>query len=81
MQAPQETLATGMCPVEMNETPIEILHLPPRAENALINGGIGSIEQLKKIPLRRLLRLRGIGHLMIQEIKKKISAENDQSRL
>jgi hypothetical protein len=38
----------GAAPVKESYTPIEILNLSPRTLNALINAGVGSIEQLTK---------------------------------
>ena len=42
-------------------TPIEILNFSPRTLNALINGGIGSIEQLVKCSPSKLGNFRGFG--------------------
>ncbi|OIO51909.1 DNA-directed RNA polymerase subunit alpha [Candidatus Peregrinibacteria bacterium CG08_land_8_20_14_0_20_41_10] len=50
-------------------TPIEILNLSPRTLNALINGGIGSIEQLVKCTESKLSNLRGFGKKAMMEIK------------
>src|SRR3990170_4283057 len=48
-------------------TPIEILNLSPRTLNALINGGIGSIEQLTKCSKASLTNLRGFGSKALDE--------------
>ena len=50
-------------------TPIEILNLSPRTLNALINGGIGSIEQLTKCTESKLSNLRGFGKKAMNEVK------------
>jgi len=48
-------------PLQESYTPIEILGFSPRTLNALINGGIGSIEQLSKCTESKLSNLRGFG--------------------
>lgn len=50
-------------------TPIEILNLSPRSLNALINGGIGSIEQLTKCTESKLANLRGFGKKAMNEVR------------
>lgn len=50
-------------------TPIEILNLSPRTLNALINGGIGSIEQLTLCTESKLGNLRGFGKKAMDEVK------------
>lgn len=49
-------------------TPIEILGFSPRTLNALINGGIGSIEQLSKCTETKLANLRGFGKKALTEV-------------
>ncbi len=49
-------------------TPIEILGFSPRTLNALINGGIGSIEQLTKCTETKLSNLRGFGRKALTEV-------------
>ncbi len=49
-------------------TPIEILNLSPRTLNALINGDIGSIEELTKCTLAKLSTLRGFGKKAQDEV-------------
>lgn len=56
-------------PKQESYTPIEILGLSPRSLNALINGGIGSIEQLVKSNEIKLLNLRGFGKKALTEVK------------
>ena len=50
-------------------TPIEILNFSPRTLNALINGGIGSIEQLTKCSKATLTNLRGFGTKALEEVE------------
>ncbi|MFA6528937.1 MAG: DNA-directed RNA polymerase subunit alpha [Candidatus Gracilibacteria bacterium] len=50
-------------------TPIEILGLSPRTLNSLINGGIGSIEQLTKCTESKLNNLRGFGKKALTEVE------------
>jgi DNA-directed RNA polymerase subunit alpha len=50
-------------------TPIEILNFSPRTLNALINGGIGSIEQLTTCTESKLGNLRGFGKKAMDEVK------------
>lgn len=49
-------------------TPIEILNFSPRTLNALINGGIGSIEQLVKCSPSKLGNFRGFGKKAMTEV-------------
>jgi DNA-directed RNA polymerase subunit alpha len=56
-------------PVQESYTPIEILGFSPRTLNALINGGIGSIEQLSKCTESKLSNLRGFGKKALTEVK------------
>ena len=55
-------------PVQESYTPIEILGFSPRTLNALINGGIGSIEQLSKCTESKLSNLRGFGKKALTEV-------------
>jgi DNA-directed RNA polymerase subunit alpha len=50
-------------------TPIEILNFSPRTLNALINGEIGSIEQLLKCGPTKLQSLRGFGKKAMDEVE------------
>lgn len=50
-------------------TPIEILNFSPRTLNALINGGIGSIEQLTKCTESKLANFRGFGKKALTEVR------------
>lgn len=56
-------------PIQESYTPIEILGFSPRTLNALINGGIGSIEQLSKCTESKLTNLRGFGKKALTEVK------------
>ncbi|MBI5411920.1 DNA-directed RNA polymerase subunit alpha [Candidatus Peregrinibacteria bacterium] len=49
-------------------TPIEILNFSPRTLNSLINGGIGSIEQLVKCTPSKLSNFRGFGKKAMSEV-------------
>jgi len=56
-------------PQQESYTPIEILGFSPRTLNALINGGIGSIEQLSKCTESKLSNLRGFGKKALTEVR------------
>lgn len=51
-------------------TPIEILNFSPRTLNALINAGVGSIEQLTKCSKATLSNFRGFGAKALEEVEK-----------
>lgn len=55
-------------PAQESYTPIEILGLSPRTLNSLINGDIGSIEQLVKCTESKLSNLRGFGKKALTEV-------------
>jgi len=55
-------------PQQQSYTPIEILGLSPRTLNALINGGIGSIEELTRCNESKLSNLRGFGKKALTEV-------------
>ncbi|EKD47830.1 MAG: hypothetical protein ACD_65C00269G0003 [uncultured bacterium] len=57
-------------------TPIEILGLSPRTLNSLINGGIGSIEQLTKCTESKLNNLRGFGKKALTEVEDALKTRN-----
>lgn len=61
-------------PVQEQYTPIEILGLSPRTLNALINGEIGSIEQLVKCSETKLTNLRGFGKKALTEVAAALAA-------
>jgi len=54
-------------------TPIEILNFSPRTLNALINGGIGSIEQLVKCNPSKLGNFRGFGKKAMTEVSEALA--------
>ncbi len=54
-------------------TPIEILNFSPRTLNSLINGGIGSIEQLVKCTPSKLGNFRGFGKKAMTEVSDALS--------
>ncbi len=56
-------------PVKESYTPIEILNFSPRTLNALINAGVGSIEQLTKCSEAALSNFRGFGAKALDEVK------------
>lgn len=56
-------------PLKESYTPIEILNLSPRTLNALINAGVGSIEQLTKCTETMLGNFRGFGAKALDEVK------------
>lgn len=57
-------------------TPIEILGFSPRTLNALINGGIGSVEQLSKCTESKLTNLRGFGKKALGEVATALATKN-----
>jgi DNA-directed RNA polymerase subunit alpha len=63
-------------PVQEAYTPVEILGFSPRTLNALINGGIGSIEQLSKCTESKLTNLRGFGKKALNEVKAALEKRN-----
>lgn len=63
-------------PKPKSYTPIEILGLSPRTLNALLNGGIGSIEELVECTEGKLINLRGFGKKAFQEVKVAIKQRN-----
>lgn len=56
-------------PIKESYTPIEILNFSPRTLNALINAGVGSIEQLTKCTESQLSNFRGFGAKALDEVK------------
>ncbi len=63
-------------PSQESYTPIEILGFSPRTLNALINGGIGSIEQLSKCTESKLTNLRGFGKKALTEVEDALKTKN-----
>ena len=66
-QKVEETVSAA--PSKESYTPIEILNLSPRTLNALINAGVGSIEQLTKCTESILSNFRGFGAKALEEVK------------
>lgn len=71
----QEEKEKAMEKAKETYTPIEILNLSPRTLNALINGGIGSIEQLTKCTESKLTNLRGFGKKAMTEVKEALKTK------
>ena len=67
--APVDEVAGTAMPIKESYTPIEILNLSPRTLNALINAGVGSIEQLTKCTESILSNFRGFGAKALDEVK------------
>ncbi|MFH0776094.1 MAG: DNA-directed RNA polymerase subunit alpha [Patescibacteria group bacterium] len=63
-------------PTTEKYTPIETLQFSPRTLNALINGGIGSVEQLVKCSPTKIAELRGFGSKALDEVNEKLAAKN-----
>jgi DNA-directed RNA polymerase subunit alpha len=62
--------------VKESYTPIEILNFSPRTLNALINAGVGSIEQLTKCTESALSNFRGFGAKALDEVKATLGERN-----
>lgn len=62
--------------VKESYTPIEILNFSPRTLNALINAGVGSIEQLTKCTESSLSNFRGFGAKALDEVKATLGERN-----
>lgn len=58
---------------EKKYTPIEALKISQRSENALINNGIGSVEELLTYAEKQLSNLRGFGKKGITEVVKALN--------
>ena len=65
----QAAAEAEVAPVKESYTPIEILNFSPRTLNALINAGVGSIEQLTKCTESALSNFRGFGAKALDEVK------------
>ncbi len=74
--APQHVDDASHAPVKESYTPIEILNFSPRTLNALINAGVGSIEQLVKCTEATLSNFRGFGAKALDEVKKTLGERN-----
>jgi DNA-directed RNA polymerase subunit alpha len=71
--APVQVDDAAHVPVKESYTPIEILNLSPRTLNALINAGVGSIEQLVKCTEATLTNFRGFGAKALDEAKQTLA--------
>jgi len=74
--AAKQQEAESQKPTQEKYTPIEILGLSPRTLNSLINGGIGSIEQLVKCTESKLTNLRGFGKKALTEVAAALEARD-----
>ncbi|MBT3293541.1 DNA-directed RNA polymerase subunit alpha [Candidatus Peregrinibacteria bacterium] len=63
-------------PARESYTPIEILNFSPRTLNALINAGVGSIEQLTKCTGSQLSNFRGFGAKALDEVADTLKERN-----
>lgn len=63
-------------PATEKYTPIETLQFSPRTLNALINGGIGSVEQLVKCNPGKIAELRGFGSKALDEVQEKLGGKS-----
>jgi DNA-directed RNA polymerase subunit alpha len=70
----EEMGGSAAMPVKESYTPIEILNLSPRTLNALINAGVGSIEQLTKCTESILSNFRGFGAKALDEVKSTLAS-------
>lgn len=68
-----EEVSGGAAPAKESYTPIEILNLSPRTLNALINAGVGSIEQLTKCNESMLSNFRGFGAKALDEVRQTLA--------
>lgn len=57
-------------------TPIEVLNLSPRTLNALINGDVGSVEELVQCTPAKLENFRGFGKKAMDEVSDALAAQN-----
>ncbi len=62
-------------------TPIEILNLSPRTLNALINGNIGSVEEVLVSSASHLESMRGFGKKAMSELTEALEANGYESTL
>ena len=83
-QKEEEEIAAAAAATEEVFTPIDILGLSQRTLNALVNGGITSVEQLLVTPMSQLSQFRGFGTKAKNELEQvviergyKLCAENN----
>ncbi len=65
----EEAASQNSATNETSFTPIDALGLSQRTLNALVNGGITSVEQLIETPMVQLVQLRGFGSKAKDELK------------
>lgn len=65
----EEAEKAASAAVEESFTPIDILGFSQRTLNALVNGGITSVEELLKTPMSQLSQLRGFGQKAKTELE------------
>jgi len=75
-QKKEEEKAAEAKAEEEKYTPIETLNFSPRTLNSLINGGVGSIEQLVKCTSDQLSCFRGFGKKAMEEVDEKLKSKN-----
>lgn len=75
-QGDEGTVSSSSSSMKESYTPIEILNLSPRTLNALINAGVGSIEQLTKCTESMLSNFRGFGAKALDEVKDTLATRN-----
>lgn len=69
IKAKEEAEKAASAAVEESFTPIDILGFSQRTLNALVNGGITSVEELLKTPMSQLSQLRGFGQKAKTELE------------
>ncbi len=69
IKAKEEAEKAASAAVEESFTPIDILGFSQRTLNALVNGGITSVEELLKTPISQLSQLRGFGQKAKTELE------------
>ncbi|MCB9809855.1 DNA-directed RNA polymerase subunit alpha [Candidatus Peribacteria bacterium] len=72
-QREAEELAASQA-AETSFTPIDILGLSQRTLNALVNGGVTSVEQLTSMTMTQLMQLRGFGQKAKVELDEVLGA-------
>ncbi|MDD4351893.1 MAG: DNA-directed RNA polymerase subunit alpha [Candidatus Gracilibacteria bacterium] len=72
----EEESSTGAGDDEQSYTPIETLKLSSRTVNALINNGIGSVEELLKHKEKQLAEFKGFGKKALNEVIDALNKNN-----
>lgn len=60
--------------IKLNSTPIELLHLSPRAKNCLYKMGVVYIEDLVKLDKKTIMNLKNMGTHTFKEINDKVQS-------